>query len=141
MLGAEYCAALPNSTGASAALAVTGSRSVASTDLVLTGTGCPTGRFAVMAAGRQQALVTPAGASGQLCIGADLTLVLGSGGPVRTDASGGFRARIDSRALPTPGGDVAATVGETWSFQGWVRDVATLPTSNFTSAVEVQFVQ
>lgn len=42
---------------------------------------------------------------------------------------------VDLGALPQPNGSVAATPGESWSFQLWYRDANPLPTSNFSTAV------
>ena len=47
-------------------------------------------------------------------------------------------APIDNTALPTPGGLVAATAGQTWNFQAWYRDaVGGTATSNFTDGLAV----
>ncbi|MFT6833658.1 MAG: hypothetical protein ACJAZN_003843, partial [Planctomycetota bacterium] len=40
--------------------------------------------------------------------------------------------------IPTPGGLVSGTAGETWNFQAWYRDaVSGTPTSNFTDGISI----
>ena len=42
--------------------------------------------------------------------------------------------------IPTPTGAVAASAGDTYSFQTWFRDSSPAgPTSNFTNGLEILF--
>lgn len=55
-------------------------------------------------------------------------------------SSGQISIVVDPQALPLPTGLVSAAPGETWYFQVWHRDLdGGLPSSNFSSAVAMQF--
>jgi VCBS repeat protein len=133
----SYCGpAVPNSSGASAQMSVTGSKTVATNDLTLNAFQLPASQFGYFLASQTQAFIQgPGGSDGNLCLGGQVlryaNQVLNSG------ALGAFSLTIDLNQLPPPGGAVQA--GETWNFQTWFRDNNPGPTSNFTDGVTVLF--
>lgn len=135
-IGARYdCAAAPNSTGAAATIAVSGSDVVGGNSLTLTATGLPPNQFGMFVVSATRAyIVGPGGSQGNLCVGGNIgrfkNQIANSG------ATGTITASVDTLSLPTT---PAATIlgGETWNFQAWYRDLG--PSSNFTDAVAVGF--
>jgi len=46
---------------------------------------------------------------------------------------------LELNLTPTPSGFVTSAGGETWYFQAWHRDAGTMPTSNFTQGLRIDF--
>ena len=46
---------------------------------------------------------------------------------------------LDLANTPTPIGNVAIMVGETWNFQCWYRDLNPQATSNFSDGLSITF--
>jgi len=134
----RYCTpAVPNSSGWSAELFVTGSFEVADNELTLTGTQLPLNQFAYFLTSQTQGFVAqPPGSQGNLCLS-------GTIGRFRNDiqnsgATGVISIQVDLTALPLSP-PVAVAPGETWNFSAWFRDNNPTSTSNFTDGVAVMF--
>ena len=142
-VGEDYCASGANSTGVPARLTGSGTAIIANADLVLRVVDLPlntTGFF--ITSSTQGFVVSPAGSSGNLCLGGAIGRFLAPGQAQDSGASGEFTLAVDASQLPTPTGVVTAVTGETWSFQAWYRDVIVglgFPISNFTNGLEVTF--
>lgn len=138
-LGAPYCTANVNSTGAVATICAEGSATAALNDLTLTVFRLPLGTVGYFLTSRLTGFVPNAGgSSGNLCLGGSVgrynTQVLGSG------PGGTYSLVLNLPATPQPTGLVSITAGETWHFQSWYRDaVGGAPTSNFSNALFLFF--
>jgi hypothetical protein len=136
--GLNYCGAVANSTGGAGTIGATGSDSVAANDLLLTAEQLPPHQFGYFLNSMTQGLaMNPGGSQGNLCLGGSIGRYTQS--VFDSGASGTGSLALDLANTPTPGGLVAITAGETWSFQCWFRDFNPSPTSNFTDAVSVTF--
>ena len=132
-VGASYCVATANSTGAPAAIAAGGSASVAANDLVLTATGQPDqpGIFIAAPAPTQAPLF-----NGFLCVSPQ---GLQRFSLVATPSQGELSEVVDL-ATSAPGG-LTVTPGQPYYFQRWFRDPAAGgAAANFTDGVEVLYV-
>ncbi len=137
-VGSAYCGpAVPNSTGASSALAGGGSSSVAANDLVLSGSSLPLNSLTLAIASRTQGFVQAPGTSiGNLCLGGSIGRFIGQASS--SGATGSVNVAVDLTSIPQPNGAVTALPGETWNFQIWHRDaVGGQSVSNFTNGLEV----
>jgi hypothetical protein len=129
----SHCPPAPNSVGAGAVLATTGSASIAANELVLDAGPCPPGQFGAFFYGPDRECA-PFG-DGWLCVGG----VVHRLAPVVVDGLGVAIHALDVTTPPDAGG--AITAGSLWSFQFWYRD----PTGpggtafNLSTAVEIQF--
>jgi len=137
-IGTNYCAANPNSTGATGYIAALGSPIAANNDLELYAFDLPANVFGfyVVAAG-QVFVPNPGGTQGNLCVGPSIGRMvtqIGNTGP------GGFYAiPVDLLNLAQPSTTVAVQAGETWNFQFWHRDSNPGVTANFTSGYSILF--
>jgi hypothetical protein len=136
-LAIPYCGpANPNSTGRRGELRERGCATLAENTLVLEASQLPPLRLTLFLLSRTADFLPFAGGSqGNLCLGGPLgqySSQIRDSGP-----SGTVELAIDLGALPIPGGQWAASPGETWFFQCWYRDADPLPTSNATDAVAV----
>ncbi|MCP3914745.1 MAG: hypothetical protein GY711_04195 [bacterium] len=136
-IGANYCGpAQPNSSGAPAALCVTGSNVPSDNDVTLNSLQMPLGKFGYFLTSQNQNYVMPPGSQGFLCLGGDIgrynTAVMHSG------ATGSFSHTIDTTNMPV-NPHVPILSGQSWNFQCWFRDNNPGVTSNFTDAVQVLF--
>jgi len=133
-LGQALCSpATPNSTGVQGELVAEGFDQVFANELVLRGTHLPIGQFSMLVG--STATTPPATVSNSAGF---LSLVrpVGSTGPAPDIGTVIFQPNLE--AMPQQGSFVAAMAGETWTFQGWHRDVmGGAVTSNFTTAVSV----
>jgi hypothetical protein len=111
-LGATYCTAAPNSTGAPAAISASGSASIAANDLVLRAEPVPN-QPAIFFYGPQQASV-PFG-NGTLCIAGQI------GRLDVVNATGNVMTFLLDNTSP-PSAATQITAGSTWNFQAWFRD-------------------
>jgi len=140
-IGANYCAAIANSTGGPASIAAIGSAVAADNDLELVGAGAPAGHFGIFLVSRTQGF-TSVGA-GTLCLGGAIGRYDRPGQIFAVDAAGRFRRTVDLAATPEAGGFTQISGGETWCFQGWFRDVDPVgggATANWTDGVSVGFL-
>ncbi|MEZ6015481.1 MAG: choice-of-anchor B family protein [Planctomycetota bacterium] len=137
-VGVEFCAGNPNSTGAPATIAGSGTPLLVDNSVQLTASNLPpfsSGYFIVSS--QQGFTASPGGSQGDLCLGGALGRYyaqLGSSG-----AAGVLQLDVDAASLPQPNGTASAAVGESWSFQCWYRDANPGPTSNFSSGFVVRF--
>ena len=140
--GTSYCTpAVPNSTGAPAAMSSTGSASVVLNDLVLVASELPLNAFGYFLTSRTQGFIAnPAGSQGNLCLGGAIGRYVGPGQIQNSGTAGVISLALDLTRTPTPTGLVAAQVGEVWSFTAWYRDsVGGAAVSNFADGYEVTF--
>ena len=134
--GTNYCAANPNSTGASATVRTQGSDLVSANDLTLVASGLPAGEFGYFLAGTAQGfLQNPGGSAGNLCLGGSLARFNRPGEFGMAGGSGEISLTLDLTRIPSPS-NPTVLAGESWSFQGWFRDGGT---SNFTDGITVDF--
>jgi hypothetical protein len=137
--GEIVCApAIANSTGWPALINATGTDMLAANDLGLEARSLPTQTFGFFIVSRTPASVlNPGGSQGRLCLGGAIgryqNQVQNSG------ALGMIAMPVNTNALPSPTGPIAAAVGEQWFFQAWYRDANPTSTSNFTDTVAVTF--
>lgn len=138
-LGASYCQAVPNSTGAASFIVAFGSPRVTDNDVQLAVAGLPANAFGYMIASQSSNQSFPTGgSSGRLCIvGASVARF---GATVQSSGVAGFfSAQIDVTNIPTNPATVIAP-GDTWNFQAWHRDTSPSgATSNFSNAVSINF--
>ncbi|MDG1049409.1 MAG: hypothetical protein P8M11_01800 [Planctomycetota bacterium] len=142
-LGERFCnPAAVNSTGAAASLSALGSTAVASQDFTLIASQLPSSSFGFALVSQSRGFIpNPGGSQGDLCLGGSIGRFVGPGQIQQADSSGAWSLTVDLAQVPTPTGLVAVQPGDTWSFQAWYRDaVAGVTTSNFTSAIEVDFL-
>jgi hypothetical protein len=139
--GSSYCGPAPlNSTGAPAALRALGPSLLSANNVTLRADGLPTGALTLLLTSRIQGSVpSVGGGQGTLCLGGAIGRFFGPGQVRMAGGDGSAALQLHVNQLPQPTGSVAATVGETWSFQAWYRDANPGPTSNLTDAVEVTF--
>ncbi len=140
-IGESYCGpAVPNSTGASAELRLSGSNVIDQGELVLLGSGLPSFTFGFFLVAPNSAFVTGVpGSQGNLCLGGAIGRFVGPGQVQQSNGSGEFSLTVDPRALPSPLGTFSAPPGENLYFQAWFRDANPNGTSNFTSGATVRF--
>jgi hypothetical protein len=137
--GMNYCMANTNSTGQVASMAASGSDVVTDNDLTLSSTQLPANAFSFYITSQAQGFVAnPAGSAGNLCLSGGIGRYVGPGQIQQANTSGTIGLAIDLTGIPTPGGLVSGTAGETWNFQAWYRDaVSGTPTSNFTDGISI----
>ncbi|MEM8712290.1 MAG: VCBS repeat-containing protein, partial [Planctomycetota bacterium] len=142
LTGSAYCDAVPNSTGQTGELRALGSAQLALRSLRLAVHDLPPQRTVLFLAGRTRADFFPVPFSvGRLCIGGGIGRFVGPDQIQNSGDNGEASLSLSLAALPSPQGSLPALPFETWTFQAWHRDlVGGVPTSNFTRAVEVQFV-
>ena len=138
-LGAAYCTANFNSTGAAGQLAAAGSLAVPDNDLTLIASDLPLFTFGFFIASLDQGFVMNAGgSSGNLCVAGSIGRLIGPGQIRNSGTDGGYSLTIDLSSIPQPTGPVAGVPGATWNFQSWYRDSnSTGATSSFTRGLEV----
>lgn len=144
-----FCTAQNNSSGAPAALAMSGSVNVTDNGLTFAISSLPSfnynmaqrGTFGVLLASRSfnTTGTMPAGSMGTLCL---TSFFFDSTAIIAGDMSGSAAGAIDLTNLPSGLGSVMP--GDTVAFQAWYRDVDNSmgmlnTTSNFTNAVQVDF--
>ncbi|MEZ5975865.1 MAG: FG-GAP-like repeat-containing protein [Planctomycetota bacterium] len=135
------CTSQANSTGAVAALSVTGSEHVQVGNTHLVCEQLPPATFTMfLAATGEIAGVMPAGSSGTLCLGGSIGRYNAAGQLQVSDAAGRAVLPVDLTQVPQPTGPMTVTAGQTLYFQAWFRDiVGGQQTSNFSSAQSVMF--
>ena len=131
------CVAVPNSTGVAGKLRAAGSTYVAANDLVVTAFDLPPDSFGYLNLSRTTGFApNPGGSVGNLCLGGAIGRFVDQ--VQSSGAAGEIATVLDLTALPQPLGPVAATAGETWTFQLWHRDSGPSgAVSNFTRSRSV----
>ena len=139
VLGAQYCAAAPNSTGSSAWIAARGFQWGTGAALTLQSTEMPQNSFGHFLVSNVSGFVTnPGGSQGNLCLQGNVGRFNRAGEIRNSGLSGSFSlSGVVGNDLPSPMGPVSAQPGETWYFQCWFRDIG--PSSNFSNAIEITF--
>ncbi len=128
---ASYCVTSPNSVGAGALMAWSGSTSIANNDLSLVVRGAVPGQFGLFFLGDARAFVPVA--NGMRCVGGQVARF----GALAIDGQGGAQVLLDLGALP---GGTLVTSGMSLDFQFWYRDGAGGGAgSNLSDALEVRF--
>jgi len=140
-IGAVFCTANPNSTGATGRIDASGSLDVAQNDVTLTASRLPANSFGFFITSQTSGF-TPnvPNSQGALCLAGNVGRFVGPGQIKSSGAAGGILLDINLNTHPTPTGLVTVQPGETWNYQLWYRDaVGGQTTSNFTDAVSVTF--
>lgn len=131
---ASYCTSLPNSSGASAQIATSGSTSIAQNDLVLNASGCPPGQIGLYFFGTDQVQL-PFG-NGLLCVSGGVERLIPA---TVIQPDGTATKQVDNTAAPAAGKLVP---GSSWNFQFWFRDPAGGGSGyNLTDGVSARFCQ
>lgn len=143
-IGTTYCVPNETSVEARAQCAAIGSAVAADRDLTLVASQLPSSVFGFFLTSRDAGFVAnPGGSAGNLCLQGSIGRFVGPGQIMGSGPAGTFSLALDLDQLPQGAVTVAASAGETWRFQAWFRDVtggpAPMPTSNFTSGLEVTF--
>ncbi|MEM6671829.1 MAG: choice-of-anchor R domain-containing protein [Planctomycetota bacterium] len=140
-LGASYCTANPNSSGAAGEISAAGSAVATDNDVTLTASNLPQVSFGFFLASLTQAFVpNPAGSEGNLCLGGSIGRYVGPGQIQNSGLTGTFSLALNLSQTPQPNGFVVIVAGETWNFQAWHRDAnSSGPTSNFTQGISIAF--
>ncbi len=135
-LGTSYCASSLNSSGAAAALRLTGELSISSNNALLEVSGAPAGRPGQFIFGLQPTQIPFA--DGYLCILPFQPGLQRLGAIQQIGLTGGCTCAIDFAGTPAVG---PITAGRSWYYQFWFRDNhAGGSGSNLTSGLEVIFV-
>lgn len=140
-LGANYCAANTNSTGATASMSATGSAMASANNLTLTASGLPANAFGFFLTSATQGLIlNPGGSAGNLCLGGSIGRYVGPGQIQNSGAAGAIGLAVNLAQHPTPQGFVVVQAGQTWNFTAWYRDVVGgSATSNFADGLSIAF--
>ncbi len=139
-LGELLCApAVPNSTGHPASLVARGSAVASARSLTLEAAFLPRHSFAYALASKDSGFAAgPGGSQGNLCLAGAVGRLVHDYRQAGND--GRIEIVINTHSIPQPAGATSAVAGETWWFQVWYRDANPSVTSNFTDAVELQFL-
>lgn len=136
----ECSPAALNSTGQAATIAAFGSTSLAQNNVRLSVDDLPAFSFGFFITSVDAGFVAnPGGSQGNLCLSGEIGRYVGPD-IFQAGTDGSASLDIDTGMIPQPSGLVAAAAGDTWRFQAWYRDANPAPTSNFTSAVAITFV-
>ncbi len=130
-----YCSGAPNSAGAGARIASSGSTSLAANGLVLEVSGSlPSGQGLFFYGPNR--IQTPFG-DGLRCVGGTSFRLLP---PVQADAQGRVTRTLDLGAPPAASGVGRIEAGSTWNFQLWYRDAPAAGAGfNLSDALAVPF--
>ncbi len=140
-LGHVICASLPNSSGNSGRMRVSGSLVAATNFVQVEAFDLPPYVQGIVVASTVQGYTFPfPNSQGALCLGGALSRFTGTSQIGASGAQGAFSVDLDLSSFPTPTGSVQVVAGETWAFQVWFRDLNPAPTSNFTEAVAIPFL-
>ncbi|MFT5477766.1 MAG: hypothetical protein ACI8Y8_003119 [Planctomycetota bacterium] len=135
-IGTNYCTAMPNSSGNSAAIAASGSGTLADQNVTLRATGAPNDTVGLFFFGVNQMQV-PFG-QGLRCVGpgrVQRMLPMIATGPANGNAAGEAVLDIDFSATYAP----ALTAGQL-NFQFWFQDTVSMtPTFNLTNGIQILF--
>ncbi|MEL6428621.1 MAG: hypothetical protein AAFP86_17735 [Planctomycetota bacterium] len=136
-VGTNFCAAVPNSTGAIGNLEAIGSPFVADQELALSVSNLPLNTFGIYVVSPIQANNPMTGGVGTLCLGGSI----GRFAEIYNSGDAGADVfELDLMQIPNGPGFAPVAAGDTLNFQAWHRDVAGgAQTSNFTEAVTVDF--
>ncbi len=140
-LGVNYCTANANSLGLAASMSAQGSSVASDNNLTLAAADLVSNSFGFFLTSRSTGLATnPGGSQGNLCLGGSIGRYVGAGQIQQADSTGTITLPLDLTMIPQPTGFVAATSGDTWSFQAWYRDsIGGQATSNFTDGLTINF--
>ncbi|MEM6671562.1 MAG: hypothetical protein AAF726_01890 [Planctomycetota bacterium] len=140
-IGTQYCAANPNSSGATGDIRAMGSVFAANNDVTLSASDLPFNSFGYFLASRTQGFTAnPAGSQGNLCLSGNVGRYVGPGQIMSSGLSGEISLDLNLSQTPQPTGFVAVMPQETWYFQLWHRDsVGGTATSNFTNGLSIDF--
>ena len=137
-IGENYCGpAVVNSSGQSGVISAYGSTLVNANMVELRAGQLALNQWGMFVNSESQGFVMPPGSQGNLCVSGAIGRY--SGNLLNSGAAGEFVLQLDLTDTPTPNGSHAVTVGETWHFQAWFRDVNPGATSNFTDALSILF--
>lgn len=140
-IGAEFCEAVPNSTGETGTISAVGSDVASDNNVRLIARNLPAGQFGIFVTSQGFINVPMAGGSiGTLCIAdPNIGRFQGPGQILNTGGNGVYSLMIDLTSVPTATQFVNVTAGESWNFQSWHRDFVGGPQSNYTNALRIRF--
>ena len=138
-IGSAYCnPANVNSTGMPGVISATGSVIASDNDVTLNASGLPTNQFGFFLNSMSQGFVPNPGLSqGNLCLSGAIGRYNSMAQLFNSGSTGTGDLSLDLTNTPTPAGPTAISMGQTWNFQSWYRDLNPMPTSNFTDAVSI----
>ncbi len=141
-IGDNYCAANPNSTGATGSMELLGSAVIAVDDLTLVASNLPVGATAFFLVSEDRGFIpNPAGSAGNLCISGPIGRFVGPGQVQMVPSSGSVSLPIHLWGIPSPWGLQTGEPGDLYHFQAWHRDaIGGVATSNFTDGVSVMLL-
>ncbi len=137
----NHCgAAVPNSSGSSAAISMSGSLAVSDNSFSLHASGLPANQIGYFLSSPGHDFVAhPGGSDGNLCIGGGAVIGRHLDSTQNFGPSGTLDFTLNLNNIPSALGPVTKQPGETWYFQCWFRDTNPGFTSNFTNGLSVQF--
>jgi hypothetical protein len=136
---ASGCFSNPTSTGINSTIAFIGTTSISANALRMTAS-LPPGQFGFFITSQTPDFVpNPAGSLGNLCMGGNIGRFIAPGqiknsGPDGVIALETTLGEWDVAAIPTATGPYTPVAGTTTLFQLWFRDIASIPTFNFSDA-------
>lgn len=137
-IGASFCAAQPNSTGAPGRIEAFEVGAQGSDNVLLRGSQLPPQVFGVFVVSSELASTPIPLGAGHLCLSGTIGRYSRPGEIFSADASGVVTMPVDLAAIPQASAVVAAQAGDTWRFQAWYRDVMNgAPVANLTEGVAI----
>ena len=134
----NYCGTSPNSAGTGAVMGYSGSPSLSANDLVLVARGAPPSTAGLFYYGAGQTSV-PFG-DGFRCVGAGGAGIFRLSPAQMTNGFGEVVRAVNNDSPPANAGAGQLTVGSTWNFQFWFRDVPAGGTGfNLTDGLSATF--
>jgi len=135
--------AVPNASGTSASLSVTGTALVSANNMTLHANGLPANTFGIYVNSQSVgAPYTPAQSRGNLCLINDIGRYVQPGQVISSGVLGEISLGLDLTQTPTPFGFTSIAGGQTWAFQLWYRDINMFggASSNFSNALSITFL-
>ena len=125
----SYCSSVPNSSGAAGTIQASGSQSIFDGNLTLDAANLPPLSLGYFIFSETQGFSTGlGGGQGNLCVGPNVGRYLTQFGS--TGFFGTLNLVVDTSAIITASGPVAALPGDTYNFQCWFRSGASFDLSD-----------
>ncbi len=140
------CLSNPASTGVNATIAFQGSTSISANALQMTASLAPNQFGFFITSPTPGFVANPGMSQGNLCLSGNIGRFIAPGqiqnsGPSGTITLSTSTGVWDVAAIPSATGPYTPAVGSTTYFQLWFRDVAAIPTSNFTDGAQIVWTQ
>ena len=139
-IGANYCSAPANSSGAEASMSASGSDVASDNNLTLKASSMPNNQFGIFVVSAVQGFTPGLGgtSNGNLCLGGVIGRYRQAGQILPTGTTGSFDLQINLTTIPQGNGTVSVAAGQRWNFQAWFRDGVGLG-SNLTDGYTILF--